>query len=229
MRSIALAAALAAGAAAAHDGREHPAPTITGPADGWVYPLAEPGTYALPPVSAAADATLLDETGAPASLAALYAGRVTVLGFVYTRCGDVCPMASMRMAELQALAAADPEAAGALRLATLSFDPGHDTPERMGDYAAAFRDPEIAAPGWTFLTARSAAEIAPVLAAYGQPVARKRDPNDALGPFSHILRVFLIDGEGRVRNIYSADFLDPRLVLNDVRTLLMERRKEEEG
>jgi hypothetical protein len=26
-----------------------------------------------------------------------------------------------------------------------------------------------------------------------------------------------------VRNIYSLDFLDPNLVLNDVRTLLMER------
>jgi protein SCO1 len=37
------------------------------------------------------------------------------------------------------------------------------------------------------------------------------------------LRVFLIDAGGTVRNIYSLDFLDPNLVLGDVRTLLMER------
>jgi cytochrome oxidase Cu insertion factor (SCO1/SenC/PrrC family) len=39
---------------------------------------------------------------------------------------------------------------------------------------------------------------------------------------NHTLRVFLIDPGGNIRNIYSSDTLDPRLVLADVRTLLME-------
>jgi len=38
--------------------------------------------------------------------------------------------------------------------------------------------------------------------------------------------VFLIDGEGKVRNIYSYDVLDPRLVVTDIRTLLMEKQAE---
>ena len=41
----------------------------------------------------------------------------------------------------------------------------------------------------------------------------------------HILRVFLIDREGRIRNIYSSGTLDPRLVLADVKTLLLEEAK----
>jgi protein SCO1 len=41
----------------------------------------------------------------------------------------------------------------------------------------------------------------------------------------HILRVFLIDREGRIRNIYSSATLDPRLVLADVKTLLLEESK----
>jgi protein SCO1 len=41
----------------------------------------------------------------------------------------------------------------------------------------------------------------------------------------HILRVFLIDREGRIRNIYSSATLDPRLVLADVKTLLLEEKK----
>ena len=42
------------------------------------------------------------------------------------------------------------------------------------------------------------------------------------GVFSHVLKVFLIDRQGRVRNIYSAAFLYPELVMADVKTLLLE-------
>ncbi|CCV15262.1 hypothetical protein MESS4_750197 [Mesorhizobium sp. STM 4661] len=38
---------------------------------------------------------------------------------------------------------------------------------------------------------------------------------DPDGGLSHILRVFLIDEAGLVRNIYSMDFLDPDLVLTE--------------
>src|SRR5262249_50861490 len=75
---------------------------------------------------------------------------------------------------------------------------------------------------WHFVTTRSQAELQPILDAYGQVVDRKKNPRDPTGPLSHTLRVFLIDREGNIRNIYSADTLDPRLVLADVRTLLME-------
>lgn len=216
--ALALVMTLAA-SADAHDPGQHDAHPITGPADAYAFPLAAPGSYRLPPIRPAADATLLDETGAARSLHALFEGRITVLAFIYTRCGDVCPLASLRLADLQALAARDPELAAELQLISLSFDPGYDTPARMADYAASLRLGEPAAPRWHFLTAPDEAAIQPVLEAYRQPVARKADPDDAAGPFSHLLRVFLIDERGVVRNIYSADFLDPRLVLNDVRTL----------
>ena len=40
---------------------------------------------------------------------------------------------------------------------------------------------------------------------------------------SHVLKVFLVDGRGWVREIYSTSFLVPRVVVNDIRTLLRER------
>ena len=61
-----------------------------------------------------------------------------------------------------------------------------------------------------------------MLAAYNQAVDAKADPASAGGPLSHVFRAFLIDRAGQVRNIYSLDFFDPKLVLNDVRTLLLE-------
>ena len=64
-----------------------------------------------------------------------------------------------------------------------------------------------------------------ILNGYGQAVDKRSNPNDPQGPLYHILRVFLIDREARIRNIYSSVTLDPRLVLADVKTLLLEEKK----
>ncbi len=191
---------------------------VTGPADDWVYPLAEPGTYALPEIGKAADFMLLDEDGTAISLSRLFSGRITLLAFVYTRCGDVCPMASAYMAQVRQLSG-PAGLSDVLGMISLSFDPQYDTPARMREYAQGFRSDDPSLPPWRFLTARDETAIKPVLAAYGQPVSRKRDASSPSGPLSHLLRVFLIDAGGSIRNIYSADFLDPRLVINDVLTL----------
>ena len=108
-----------------------------------------------------------------------------------------------------------------MRLVSMSFDPSADTPERMAAYATIAQGRSSAAQ-WHFLTTRSQGDLQPILEAYGQAVDRKKNPLDPTGPLNHTLRVFLIDRDGNIRNIYSADTLDPRLVLADVRTLLLE-------
>jgi cytochrome c peroxidase len=75
---------------------------------------------------------------------------------------------------------------------------------------------------WRFLTARDADALAPVLADFGQDM--RPAAGVAAGRIDHVLKVFLVDGERRVRNVYSAEFLDPRLLLNDARTVLREAR-----
>jgi cytochrome oxidase Cu insertion factor (SCO1/SenC/PrrC family) len=91
----------------------------------------------------------------------------------------------------------------------------------MSAYAewARNRDLPIA---WHFLTTRSPVELKPLLDSYGQAVDRRRNPGAPQGPLSHTLRVYLIDPHGRIRNIYGADTLDPRLVMADIQTLLLE-------
>ena len=39
---------------------------------------------------------------------------------------------------------------------------------------------------------------------------------------THMLKMFLIDSNGQVREIYSSAFLLPSVILNDLRTLAME-------
>ncbi|MEQ9608242.1 MAG: SCO family protein [Kiloniellaceae bacterium] len=208
--------------ALAHDPALHAPTKVEGPADDYVYELAAAGSYDLPRIRPAAAARLLDESGAAVELPSLFEGRLTILAFMYTRCGDACPLAALRLADLQRLAAEDAPLAERLQIVSLSFDPDFDTPAVMADYGAMLRLPDAATPPWRFLTATDHAAMAPVLAAYNQPVARKADPDDAAGPLSHLLRVFLIDSGGIIRNIYSADFLDPRLLMNDLKTLQME-------
>ena len=217
---LALALAMAPHApAAAHEGHK-PRAGVRGP---YAFPIATPGTYRLPPIKVAAGGSVLDETGHRHDLVDLVRGRTTVLSFIYTRCGDVCPTATLDLSQLQDLAGQDRRLWGRMRLITMSLDAEHDTPEVMRAFAAQWRSGDRASPEWLFLTATDREAIAPVLAAYNQRIDRKPDPASPGGPLNHIFRAFLIDDEGLIRNIYSLEFFEPKLVLNDVHSLLIER------
>jgi cytochrome oxidase Cu insertion factor (SCO1/SenC/PrrC family) len=189
------------------------------------YDPPKPGTYRLPPIMEAADGQALNTKGEPVSLRALMKDRITVLAFIYTRCSDPqgCPLALGLLYDLQTISRADPVIGENLRLLAMSFDVEHDTPEVMAKYGAG-EPADGKGTDLVFLSAQSKESLAPLLKAYNQPIARKTDPDDAYGPWVHQLRVYLIDRQGRVRNIYSLGFLDPRLVITDVRTLLLEER-----
>jgi cytochrome oxidase Cu insertion factor (SCO1/SenC/PrrC family) len=181
------------------------------------------GSYKLPVVKRAADGEVLDTKGKTLRLQEVTHGRITILSFIYTRCSAAraCPYATGVLMQLHKVSSEDPGLAKNLRLVSLSFDPVADTPTRMAAYAALV-DSQTSAAQWHFLTTRSKSELQPILDGYGQAVDKKRNPLDPTGPLNHTLRVFLIDQNGDIRNIYSADTLDLRLVLADVRTLQME-------
>jgi len=109
----------------------------------------------------------------------------------------------------------------ALRLVSYSFDIEHDTPAVLEKYARSFR-PEGA--HWDFVTAPDTATLERTLAAYQQSFQKSGGHT-----FAHILRVFLIDTEQRIRNIYSTAFLHADTVAADVRTLLIEAGRLDAG
>ena len=190
------------------------------------YDAPVPGSYTLPVIKPAADGALLDSAGKAVRLSELTRGRVTVMSFIYTRCAaaKASPYATGVLMQLHRESGEDAELAKSLRLVSMSFDPAHDTPDHMADYSMLAASRANAAP-WHFVTTKSQSELQPILTAYGQAVDKKQNPLDPTGPLNHTLRVFLVDANSKIRNIYSSGTLDPRLVLADIRTLMMEKRQ----
>jgi protein SCO1/2 len=188
-----------------------------------------PGTYTLHRIMAAPDGEVLGADGRRERLARFTRGGITLLGFIYTTCidPDGCPLAYRIFDELRHAVASSPEARGAVRLVTLSFDPLRDTPDVMRRYAGSRLSVDGTGVPWYFLTTRSARELAPLVDGFGQDVRYTvdRSRGTARRELSHVLKVFLIDPAGYVREIYTSTFLHPRTVLNDIETLRMEQRR----
>ena len=183
-----------------------------------------PGSYALPPIQRVPQGWVLDIDGRRQPFSRYTTGRVTLLSFMYTYCTDLigCPLAYETMMTIRARLVARPELARRVQLVSLSFDPVHDVPAEMKRYAGRLADP--ASPlRWHFLTTRSVAELKPLLDDLGQDVSVEVDAKgQATRVLNHMLKLFLIDARGRVREIYSTAFLLPEVMLNDIETLLLE-------
>jgi cytochrome c peroxidase len=182
------------------------------------YEPPAPGSYALPVVDTIGDHALLDADGRQTTLFALKRDRLAVVAFVYTTCIEAagCPLSMAVLHQLDRQIAADPPLAHAVVLITISFDPERDAPARMR-VVRTFHSPRS---DWRFVTTASTVELEPLLLDFNQPVAKLRFPDgEWSGLFRHVLKVFLLDRDNQVRNIYSAGLLNPQLVLNDVQTL----------
>ncbi len=231
-------AGLSAGASAlAHGPSPHPAATPGEPAEASLfartpefdYDPPEPGTYELPPLRDAVDGAVLDSNGKALRLSGVRHGKITLLSFIYTNCTDDkgCPLASAVLSDILLASTRDSNLAEHLKIVSLSFDAVHDTPKVMADYAAPLLAPFEGRrrSEWAFLTAASERELKHLLAGYDQFVIPNLGPDKILdGTFEHLLRVYLVDRSGRVRNVYGVSLLDPRLLIADVKTLLMEER-----
>ena len=187
------------------------------------FPTPQAGSYSLPILGEAADGELLDISDAPTTLHSLYDDKTIVLSFIYTSCPDVngCPLATFVLGLIQKRLSSDENLKTKVRLVTVSFDPVNDSPRVMADYGQGFRRADV---DWHFLTAASESSLAPILEKYDQAVIRDRDPDGkAIGSMSHILRVYLIDSQKNIRNIYSPSFLHPDILLADIRTIMGSR------
>jgi len=136
--------------------------------------------------------TLYDQTGAVVQ-STRFRGKQVMLNFIYTRCPvpSMCPAATMKMMEVQRLAAE----AGVqdLELISITLDPEYDTPGVLRAYAEARG---IDTTNFSFLTGPERA-LRDLFAQLGVLVKLE-------GPLiNHTLATLLIDTDGRI--IHRAD------------------------
>jgi cytochrome c peroxidase len=187
------------------------------------YHLPAVGSYQLPPMGMAADGKVLNSSGREQDLYQIFDGKYVLLSFIYSRCDDVngCPLSSFVLNKIKAQMNKDPELANNLKLVSLSFDPEYDTAEILELMANNFKYSGSRGE-WQFISTSSVKQLEPILNAYGQDIQREVSLSNSSSRFSHILRVFLIDPNLQIRNIYSVAFLHKDLLINDVKTLMQQ-------
>jgi len=184
-----------------------------------------PGTYRLQKIQPTADATLLDPSARPVRLSAVTTGKITLLTFFYTYCADPigCPLAYRTLLDVRTGVGRIAGLEQRVRFLSVSLDPTTDTPAAIGNYREMVS--HDSALEWDVLTARSVRDLLPVLEDFGQDVSVEQAADgSARRTVHHMLKMFLIDQTGMVREIYTLAFLQPTVILNDIQTLYLEEK-----
>lgn len=170
-------------------------------------------TYKLAVINPAPDFTLVNLEGKETSLKDLD-GKVKIINFIYTSCPDTCPIVTGRLSRLQGVLREGGLLGEKVEIISISLDPERDTAERLKMYAAGFK-----ADGKSWLFLRGTKEqTKKSLSDYD--IWSKRLDN---GIIDHVMRVYLVDGENMIREIYNLAFLQPELVLRDIEMILIEK------
>jgi protein SCO1 len=155
---------------------------------------------------------LIDSSGRPFSLTSVK-GKAVVVSFIYSTCSGTCPVTTFQLSRIQDKLKEVGLWGKHVEFVSITLDPVRDSPAVLADYAR-LNGADLAA--WHFLTGPPA-QVAEVIAAWG--MWAKVGPS---GVLDHPSRIFLIDPNGRQREIYNLQFLTPQAVLKDVRTVLTE-------
>lgn len=160
------------------------------------------------------DAALIDQSDHRRSLSD-WKGTPMLITFIYTRCPlpNFCPAMNRNFASIQRSLAADAALTGRLNLVSISFDPDHDTPAVLAEFAAKHdTNPAV----WTWLTG-DRITTDKLAARFGVSVIRG---DQTATDVTHNLRTTLIGADGRIVQIYSGSEWTPAAVLSDLRALV---------
>lgn len=127
-------------------------------------------------------------------------GKVVSLNFIYTNCGDVCPLDTAQLRQVRDILG--DRVGKDIFFYSISIDPSHDTPARLKRYMRQF---DIG-PGWTFLTGKKK-DIDLIQRKLGIRIVEPKDIKE------HDTR-FMVGNEGTGEWIKRSPFDDPMILAN---------------
>jgi protein SCO1/2 len=160
------------------------------------------------------DFKLRNQDGRPIHLDQ-FRGKELLITFIYTRCPlpNFCPRVTRNFADMDKLLAANPALYGKTHLLCISFDPEHDTPERLRAYGATYigSDAKNAFVNWDFAVPEK--PVLEKMALYFD-VGITHDANDSI---THTLSTTLVGADGKVVQFYPGNEWTVEQVLADVK------------
>lgn len=158
-------------------------------------PAATSSLHLPKPGDSVPDFVLIDQNGTRIHLRS-FRGDALLLTFIYTRCpfAEFCPKVSDDFAHVYAMLRKEPGPVSRIRLLSVSFDPAHDTPAVLRNYAASFRNTtgtERPFDRWEFAAApqKELPEIAKFFGLYY---------NSQEGQILHSMSTSLISPDGKI-------------------------------
>lgn len=169
-------------------------------------------TSRLADIGPAPAVSLTDSAGKPFGMGALR-GKAVVVSFVYTTCTGSCPATTLKLTQVQKALATAGLWRNRVHFVSITLDPARDKPEVLAGYAKNYGIDQDA---WHFVTGPPD-QVLSVIRAWGMWVKTLSS-----GVLDHPSRIFLIDPEGRQREIYNLETLSPKTVVDDVRSVIGE-------
>lgn len=186
---------------------------------GFSYPIYKSLNRELPPdlpaVFQLSDYKLTNEFGKPFGSDDLK-GKVYVASFVFTSCPSTCPAMMKKMQIIQKRLKGLGTKVG---IVTFSVDPETDTPAVLSKYARRFKaNPYV----WSFLTGPRK-DVKDVIVNNFKVAMGEKTPG--MMDIAHSEKIFLVDGAGVVRGLYTLDKQHVDQMMIDVGILVNKPKK----
>jgi protein SCO1/2 len=144
-----------------------------------------------------------------------FRGRELLITFIYTRCPlpNFCPRVTHNFADINRQLAAHPALYDKTHLLCVSFDPDHDTPERLRAYGASYigSDAKDAFSHWDFAVPDKQ-ELTKMARYFDVGITQGGDDT-----ITHTLSTTLVGRDGKVVRFYPGNEWTPDQVLADMR------------
>jgi len=161
--------------------------------------------------------TLINQNGEQVIFPENIQGHITVMGFIYTHCPDICPMTTHNM-YLTEKKLKD-EGIENVKFVALSFDPDRDTPEVLTKFAE-IRELDFS--DWTLLTGDKTT-ISDLLKRFDVRAIKTDETfnEDGKSEYSmmHTDRISLIDADGILRKNYKGSTLNIEEIIKDIKSI----------
>lgn len=146
-------------------------------------------------------------------------GKVWIANFIFTRCPDVCPLLTTRMAGVRTQLA---PVRSDVRIVSFSVDPQNDTPAALKEYALKHG---VDQPDWSFLTGPVDQVKSVVIDGFKQSLSLgPSESGKALG-ILHGSHFVLVDRQLDIRGFYPSDDEGILRLTRDARLLVAEKPK----